>query len=306
MYGMNAHGGMGSSESASARESRREREPGVKPVAEPGLRAGADPGRAAASTVGREPVGGLDHNSPVPLHYQLKEALLDKIRRTGLRTGDRIWTEKEIELQYGVSRTTVRQALSEMVNMGIIRRQRGRGTTLLRPPIPEMLPRLAGLTEEMQTRGSVVRSDVLEAGWIVAPPTVGQALDLSGASPTVLRLIRCRYIDEEPVFYVREYLPQRLGLTPEDDFTGSLFALIRKRAGVVIDKAEITIAAVAAEPPFATFLQVAPGAPLLRNVRVFYGPDGARVCYEEEWCRSDRYMPSVTARAEQGMPFERA
>lgn len=241
---------------------------------------------------------GLDHNSPIPLHYQLKEALLDKIRHSGLRVGDRIWTEKELEIEYGVSRTTVRQALSEMVNMGIIRRQRGKGTTLVRPPIPELLPRLAGLTEELRARGSHVRSDVLQAQWIDPPPAVRQALHLVGASQRVLLLARCRYIDDEPVFYVKEYLPERLGLTPDDDFTGSLFTLIRERSGTVIHRAEMTIAAVAADEHIARYLQVSPGAPLLKNIRIFSDSDNVQVGYEEQWCRSDRYMPSVTLQAE--------
>jgi len=238
----------------------------------------------------------LDQDSPLPLHYQLRVALMEKIRSQGLRVGDRIWTDKELESEYGVSRTTVRQALSEMVNSGIIHRQRGKGTTLLRPPIPEQLPHLVGLTEEMNARGSVVRSEVLSVDWIEPPPTVRQALGLSGTQQRVLLLVRCRHIDDAPVFFVKEYMPPWLELTPEDDYRGSLFELIRERSGLVIERADMTIEAVAAEGQVARCLQVPEGSPLLRNVRVFVGADGSRIGFLEEWCRSDRYMHSVTLR----------
>lgn len=239
----------------------------------------------------------LNQDSPVPLHYQLRLALMEKIRRQGLRVGDRVWSEKEIEAEYGVSRTTVRQALSDMVGMGIVRRQRGKGTTLVRPPIPERLPHLVGLTEELEARGSVVRTDVLSAGWVTPSPLVKQALRLAGGSQQVLLLVRCRHIDGEPVFYVREYIPAWLGLTPADDFTGSLFTLMRERAGVVVARAEMTIGAVAAQGQVAACLQVPVGSPLLRNERVFYGADNSHLGFLEEWCRSDRYMHAVTLKA---------
>lgn len=254
-------------------------------------------GVAGVSTASTPPPASLNQDSPVPLHYQLRLALMEKIRRQGLRVGDRVWSEKEIEAEYGVSRTTVRQALSDMVGMGIVRRQRGKGTTLVRPPIPERLPHLVGLTEELEARGSVVRTDVLSAGWVTPSPLVKQALRLAGGSQQVLLLVRCRHIDGEPVFYVREYIPAWLGLTPADDFTGSLFALMRERAGVVVARAEMTIGAVAAQGQVAACLQVPVGSPLLRNERVFYGADNSHLGFLEEWCRSDRYMHAVTLKA---------
>jgi GntR family transcriptional regulator len=242
-------------------------------------------------------VPALNQDSPVPLHYQLRLALMEKIRNDGLRVGDRVWSEKEVEAEFGISRTTVRQALSDMVAMGIVRRERGRGTTLVRPPIPERLPHLVGLTEEMRARGSELRTEVIGASWVEPSPVVRQALHLAGASQRVLLLVRCRHIDHEPVFYVREYVPAWLGLTPDDDFTGSLFELMRERAKVVVARAEMTIGAVAAHGQVATCLKVPEGSPLLRNERVFFGADNSHVGFLEEWCRSDRYMHAVTLRA---------
>ncbi|BAS27898.1 GntR family transcriptional regulator [Limnochorda pilosa] len=239
----------------------------------------------------------LRHVSPIPLYYQLREALVEKIRREGLNVGDRIPTEAELQQIYGVSRTTVRQALADLVRDGIIRRQRGRGSVIARPPVQEMLPRLVGLTEEMRSRGRSVRSDVLECRWVEAPPRVRQALDIRPGEQ-VLLLVRRRYIDDDPVFYVTDYLPARLGLTPHDDFRGSLFDLMRIKGGVRVVRAEVTVEAVGAGEPEVQYLHVPPGFPLLRNVRTFFAADGSPVGYLEELCRSDRYHHFVVQKAE--------
>lgn len=260
-------------------------------------RNGTDTGGATRGEA-EKPHASLDHDSPIPLHFQLKEALIDRIIRSGMKPGDRFWTEKELEQEYQVSRTTVRQALAQMVDMGIIKRRRGLGTVLVRPPIPERLPRLVGLTEEMRARGRTVQTKVLETKWIEPPPTVRSALSWPRASDRVLLLVRVRAIDGEPVFFVKEYVPEWLGLTPEDDFTGSLFALMKERAGVVVARAEMTIKAVSASERVAQLLNVPPGFPLLKNVRVFYGADNTPLGYLDELCRSDRYVYSVTQRAE--------
>ena len=67
-------------------------------------------------------------DSPVPLYFQLKQILVEKIRRGELRPGDRIMTEAELCREYGISRTPVRQALTEMVREGYLTRTAGRGT----------------------------------------------------------------------------------------------------------------------------------------------------------------------------------
>lgn len=239
----------------------------------------------------------LQHVSPIPLYYQLREALVDMIRREGLKAGDRIPTEAELQEMYGVSRTTVRQAIAELVREGIIRRYRGRGSVVARLPVQEMLPRLVGLTEEMRSKGRDVRSDVVECRWVDPAPRVRQALDLR-ESARVLLVVRRRLIDEEPVFYAKDYLPERLGLTDQDDFSGSLFELMQLRGGVRVVRAEMTVEAVGAGEPETRYLEVPRGFPLLRNVRTYFSADGRPVGYMEELCRSDRYHHFVVQKAE--------
>lgn len=267
---------------------------------------GTDMGAAAGGRDGASPSGStgkhrtnrleLQYESPIPLYYQLREALVSKICREGMSVGDQIPTEAEIEAEYGVSRTTVRQALSALVSEGIITRRRGKGSVLVRPPVREHLPNLVGLTEEMKAQRRQVHSDVLECRWVTPSPTVCRALRVAKPDHALL-VVRLRYIDGEPVFYTKDCLPAWLGLTPCDDFSGSLFDMLRSKCGVRVDKADTTISAVAAGEPEMRYLQASEGFPLLSSIRKFYDTDDRPVGYLEELCRSDRYHYYVQQRA---------
>lgn len=243
-------------------------------------------------------LSGVNRDSAVPLHHQLKEALLGRMRRERLKVGDQVWTEKQLETDYGVSRTTVRQALSTLSHLGVLSTVRGKGTFVARPPIPEALPRLAGLTEEMSAVGRSVTSNVLTVEYVTPSPAVRDGLGLYGATDRVLLVSRTRLVDGEPVFFVNDYLADVCGLTAHDDFSGSLFQLLMQRSRLRVARAEMTIGAVEANELTAISLRVKRGTALLKNFRVFYSPEGQRLIYEEEWCRSDRYLHAVTLEAD--------
>jgi len=103
----------------------------------------------------------IDFNSPVPLYHQLKRILIEYIQKNSLEPGEPIPTEAELQATYRLSRTTVRKSLEELEHDGVIRRQRGKRSVVARPRVEEFLPRLVGLTEQQEQRGSVVRSKVL-------------------------------------------------------------------------------------------------------------------------------------------------
>jgi len=70
----------------------------------------------------------IDKSIPIPIYYQLKECIKEKIRRGEFKPGDRIPTEQELCRMFGISRTPVRQALTELVYEGVLYRRPGRGT----------------------------------------------------------------------------------------------------------------------------------------------------------------------------------
>ena len=70
----------------------------------------------------------IDKKSPIPAYYQLKKILLKKIEEGQFTVGSMIPSERDLSQTYGISRMTVRQALSQLVADGLLHREKGRGT----------------------------------------------------------------------------------------------------------------------------------------------------------------------------------
>src|SRR5216683_1645459 len=95
----------------------------------------------------------LERTNPLPLYYQLKEVLRQQIRAGHLAPHTAIPSEPELVASYRVSRATVRQALTELVNEGLLYRQHGKGTYVCEPRVQQTLSELASLTDELKRRG---------------------------------------------------------------------------------------------------------------------------------------------------------
>src|SRR3990170_7880516 len=96
------------------------------------------------------PLGSITQDLPLPLYYQIKRELQEKIETGDLPEGSLLPTEAELQRLFGVSRTTVRQALSELAAQGLITRRPGKGTVIGRK-ISDVRPRrLVGFIEQLR------------------------------------------------------------------------------------------------------------------------------------------------------------
>src|SRR3954470_2138255 len=139
----------------------------------------------------------LDRRAPTPLYFQLREALLREIREQGLKTGDRLPTEQEIERAYGVSRATIRQALAALEHEGVVRRVQGLGTFVASPKIRHV-PRLQSFTELARSQGFVPSHRMLSSS---LEPLTGDLAEELGvpAGSTGRHLVRVLMADDRVV-----------------------------------------------------------------------------------------------------------
>src|SRR3954470_16565784 len=136
----------------------------------------------------------LDRRAPTPLYFQLREALLREIREQGLKTGDRLPTEQEIERAYGVSRATIRQALAALEHEGVVRRVQGLGTFVASPKIRHV-PRLQSFTELARSQGFVPSHPMLSSERGSASEEVAADLGVETGVP-VRHLVRLLLADD--------------------------------------------------------------------------------------------------------------
>lgn len=228
--------------------------------------------------------------SSVPLYYQLKERIREQIEAGILKPGDKIPSERELSLAYGMSRMTVRQGLTELVNEGLLYREQGKGTFVSLPKISQGLMKLTSFTEDMLRRGLQPGGRVLSLEVVEATPRLAGILVLP-EDRRIYRLERLRLADGHPMALEITHLPYHVfpDLMREELGHRSLYAILETKYGVKVQRAIQSLEPVVANHYEAEILGVAPGAPLLLMERTTYDVSDRPIEYVKSLYRGDRY-----------------
>lgn len=241
----------------------------------------------------------------VPLYYQLGSVLREKILSGQSAPGDRLPTEAELSTEYGVSRITVRQALSALEDEGLIRREAGRGTFVSEHrPFTGAL-KVEGSLDDLISMGLTTSVQLLDLRTVEATPQLAQALQVPVQSP-LTRCTRLRFHHEEPFGYVVVFLPPDVArrLRRADWKRGSLMKIL-DGLGYTLGDADQTVQAALADATLARHLRTRIGAPLLSVDRVVRTVEGRPVEAIHTYYRSDIYTLSVhLARTREHAPGE--
>lgn len=230
----------------------------------------------------------LDRNSDLPLRAQLRNLLQRHIIDGAYRPGEPFPTEREISARYHVSRTTIREALSDLVRLGYLVRQQGKGTFVARTHDAFDATRLSSFTEDMAKRG--LTADVRLLRLAREEPDESCRRHFGESVGPVWRIHRLRLADREPIALQTSFMPvDRFPFAREELASGSLYRLLAERFGLRVESADEVIAATTATPEEAALLGVASGAPLLHIDRYTYAQTGEAIEVVRILYRADRY-----------------
>jgi GntR family transcriptional regulator len=231
----------------------------------------------------------IDRRSPVPFYFQLKQLITDEIRGERWLPGERIPSEHSLCDHFGVSRTTVRQALAELESEGLLHKEKGRGAFVAEPRSSSwFLQSSHGFHDEATRAGRVVTSSVLRREVEPLPEWAGRLLELPAGSPGVT-LERLRSVDGELVMYVESHLLGDLAeVVLETELEdGSLYGALAEH-GVEVTGGRRVVEATTARAELARLLEIEPGAAVLQVQAVSWDADLRPFeCYRA-WHRSDR------------------
>lgn len=233
----------------------------------------------------------IDKNTPIPLYYQLKCQLLEMINNNMLETGEMLPAEPDVCEQLSISRTTVRQAFSELVDEGYLIRFKGKGTFIAKPKVKDrFLSKLESFNEEMHSKGMTPRTKVLALEEIPGNPDCNSHLGIPLDKP-LIHLCRVRYADDTPMVYLDTYLPaQQYQKLLKVDFTvASLYEELERIYGIRVSNAHREIEAVPARKKEAEYLEITPIRPICFVRTVSYAGDrGKPIEYSLARYRGDR------------------
>jgi GntR family transcriptional regulator len=203
----------------------------------------------------------------VPLHRQLFLVLHDEIARGALAPGESLPTEQALCDQFGVSRITVRRALADLADGGLIERRQGVGSFVRDRPASRRPTAGGSFMDGLRQTEFETEVDVLELDIRTAPDVVAAQLGIERALH-VLRLRRERRTSE-PLMITEAWLPEALsGNITEDALSkASLYRLLAD-VGVTLDGVQHEITAEMAGPRNAQLLNTAIGSALLRVNRL--------------------------------------
>ena len=241
-----------------------------------------------------------------PAAEEVRRRLLDQIGRGQLRPGERLGAERDLAIDLGVSRSTVRAALAALEAEGVVRRVPGRGggTFVHQRKVDRDLSQVVGVPALLREQGMTAGSRIVSTSMVAADETARAALGL-GPGAYVFDVVRIRLADGTPISLEHVRLPaDRFPGLLDQPLGGSLYELLEERYGTAPGEAVEHIEVVPAGEDEASILGVEPGAPLLSISRTTQDPDGLAFELSHDLFRADRTTITVrtpaTTRARDG------
>ncbi len=232
----------------------------------------------------------IDKNIPVPMYYQLKNIILKAIKEERLKPGDAIPTEIEFSEMFDISRTTIRQAIMELVMEGYLFRVKSKGTFVAKPKVRQaFVSRIKASHELVREQNLVPTTKVLAKDIEPASEEVAEALGIKEGD-RVVYMMRLRYVNEEPILFSESYLPHPLckELLETDMEACGLYEFLDKDENTKAVRSTRSLIAIVAGKFEAGMMQIDRGAPIQLTRSVSYNKDDLPVEYTVTKFRGDR------------------
>lgn len=232
----------------------------------------------------------IDRSSPVPLYHQLAEQLRSAIASGQLQPGDPFENEVALAERLNLSRPTVRRAIQELVDRGLLLRRRGLGTTVANRKVHRRAE-LTSLYDDLSRDGGRPSTTVLRHE-LVRDEHVAAALDLP-ADTELLSVTRLRLSGGRPLAILHNWLPPAYhGITGQQLEASGLYALLRER-GV---RPVVAHQSISARPPTELerhHLMLEPCEPVLTMTRTAFDAEGKPVEHGDHCYRAQDYSIDV-------------
>jgi GntR family transcriptional regulator len=231
-----------------------------------------------------------DHS--IPYYYQIMNLLRQKIERGELAPGEKLPKELDLAKTFGVSRVTLRQALSILEADGLLTRERGQGTFIAKnPKSPEKI-KLTGIIGAHKPEGAVLRLLSMEE---VAPtPALADFFELT-SKDKLTKIQRVRMVNKVAFCLVIHFLPVEWGykITHKDIENRTMIDIIKNRLEIPLGKIHQTLEARTADNEVASLLSIGIMDPVLYVETFVFQENGAPADFSENYYRGNQHKYSI-------------
>jgi GntR family transcriptional regulator len=231
----------------------------------------------------------MSENLNKPLYTRIHEYIAELILSGKLKPESKIQSEREFSEDLGVSRMTVRKAITELVNEGLLERKHGSGTYVAKPKMTYESVEMVNYIQAMQLRNIATATQLLEFSEMVASRRLSEILEIEIGAP-IYHLVLLRFANRVPVILERGFFPCTCCPKMEDwdlEKTTTI-DLLTSVYGIKLGRISQSVEAVAATDLVAQQLRVDEGVPLLMLSRVIFSRVTEKpVVYSQDFLRSD-------------------
>ncbi|MDO7787595.1 GntR family transcriptional regulator [Desulforamulus aquiferis] len=231
-------------------------------------------------------------NPQLPLHFQVSNDLRKRLQSGEWGIGELFPTDKELMKAYGVSSTTVRRSVDEMVREGWLERKPGKGTFIKKQYV-ETLGKLTGFFDQVREKGYEPSSKLIRVDQVEISEFEDLGLEVFKTKKVFL-IEKIQLMDNTPVVLVKSFWPVFVGkkLSEHDLVRRGTYEVAQQELGIRLEEAHQDIYATLAGPEEANKLGISEGAAMLVMQRVVYS-QGKPYEVSLNYYRADRYRYRV-------------
>ena len=232
-------------------------------------------------------------NALLPVYYQIKQAIKHWIITKEFAPGEKIFSENELAEKFKVSRLTVRQAISQLIQEGFLVSKRGEGTFVTKNEnlINSFNLEFSGFMDDLFYQVQKSQTKSVEIARMTVPKSVREKLELGNEEEEVVQVKRIRFKDDKSFAYTVNYLPLEIGLkiTEAELYKKPLLRIMEQDLGVQFTEAFQTIEASFADQEVSEKLGIPSGSPILLVERIMYTKKGRPIELVQSSYRGDFY-----------------
>lgn len=231
----------------------------------------------------------LDRTSVEPLFAQVVNSLNSAVSSGEFTAGERIPTEPELAQMYGVSRITIRRAIDELCQHGVLVKKQGKGTFVCERKVSRKIQHIASFSESCKASGMVPTATVMKRELLESvPPSIADRQEFVGNQ--ILYVQRIHYADGVPIMIENNYYPYpRYEFLLSEPLEGSLFTVLAEHGIEVAGSENSFIDAIGATRAHAADLSVIVGDPLFMFYREMLDSKGALIYVGRQYICGSRY-----------------
>jgi GntR family transcriptional regulator len=236
-------------------------------------------------------------NTILPIYYQIEQTIKNRILNNELCPGDKIPSENQFAEEFKVSRMTVRQAISQLTQKGLLVSKRGYGTVVSnnKSLLNKLTLESTGFVDAIFYRVQKAKTKEVTINRIPPSKVVREKLQLDENENEVIQIKRVRFLGTTSFNYIINYLPLEIGLkiNEEDLYKKSFSQILEEDIGIKFDEAYQTIQAAFADQEVGKKLGIPSGSPMLFVERVSYTKKRKPIVLSQISYRGDLFKYSI-------------